>query len=325
MKLTYGFKRINWIIIVLLLMTLFITGCATRTSSEKKTVIIAEQYGLAYAPLQVLQKKAYIEEELGEEYTISWVKMSNTEAIREAMIAGQLDIGFVGIPPFLLGKDNGMDWKIMTGLSTSPLGLITNDPSIKSLENLVDAGKIALPQPGSIQHILLSMAAKRELGEGTLFDTQLISMKHPDGVLALAADNEVIGHFTAPPYLFQEMDNPNYHQVISGEEAMGEEFTFIVGVCRQSLYEDEVIYDAFLKALDRARDDIKDRDKDVIEYLSLIYELDIDLLEDYLYTRGIGFESKVVGTQTFIDFMFEEKYLNTWVEEDDVIYDEKKN
>ncbi len=55
-----------------------------------------------------------------------------------------------------------------------PLGLVVNDASITTLEQLKDAGKIALPQPGSIQHILLSMAAGRELGDSKALDNQLV-------------------------------------------------------------------------------------------------------------------------------------------------------
>ncbi len=45
--------------------------------------------------------------------------------------------------------------------------------------------RIALPQPGSIQHILLSMAAEKQLGKHDVFDNQLVTMKHPDGMTAL--------------------------------------------------------------------------------------------------------------------------------------------
>ncbi len=112
-------RRIQLMTAILLLAGLLAAGC----KEEAKTIRIAEQYGLAYAPLQVMKEGAYLEEILGDEYTVEWVKLANTAAIREAMLGDGLDVGFMGIPPFLIGVENGMEWKIMTGLSKSPWDL----------------------------------------------------------------------------------------------------------------------------------------------------------------------------------------------------------
>ena len=55
-----------------------------------------------------------------------------------------------------------MDWKLIAGLSVCPVGLVAGK-SIPDFAALTEQHRIALPQPGSIQHILLSMAAEREL------------------------------------------------------------------------------------------------------------------------------------------------------------------
>lgn len=314
-------RYVNRIVLVMVLVTLVLGTTACKDAPKK--IIIAEQYGLAYAPIQVMREKGYLEVALGEEYTIEWVQLSNTEAIREAMIAGQLDIGFLGIPPFLIGVDNGMNWQIMTGLSVSPLGLVTNNQAIRSLEDLLDAGKIALPQPGSIQHILLSMEAEKQMNQATIFDNQLISMKHPDGQMALASDSGVVGHFTSPPYLFMEEDLAENHVILTGEEAFGGEFTFIVGVCAPALYENTQVYEGFLAALEKGREDIINQEAEVLSYLQDTYQLEAIVLEDYLYQRGISFESKVLGVQRFADFMFEQGYIKAKIEENDVMFDEK--
>jgi len=136
-------NRLLYIIIVVGISLVLLAGC----KNEPKTVKIADQYGLAYAPIQVMKESGYLEELLGDEYKVEWVKLANTTAIREAMLGDSLDVGFMGIPPFLIGVDNKMEWKIITGLSKSPLGLVTNDMTINSLEDFIGNGKIALPQP----------------------------------------------------------------------------------------------------------------------------------------------------------------------------------
>ena len=49
-------------------------------------LVIAEQYGLAYAPLQVMRAEGFLEAELPD-YEIEWSRLGNTAAIREAIDA----------------------------------------------------------------------------------------------------------------------------------------------------------------------------------------------------------------------------------------------
>ncbi|MFP4564403.1 MAG: ABC transporter substrate-binding protein, partial [Spirochaetia bacterium] len=180
---------------LLLLLALF-TSCG----GGDRTLTIADQYGIAYLPVQIVKQEKLLEKRLPDT-RIRWEKMGNAAAIREAMIAEKLDVGFMGIPPFLIGYDRGMDWRIFTGLSESPLGLVTLREDIQSLDDIGPEDRIALPQPGSIQHILLSMAAERRFGDPGRFDSRLVTLSHPDGMQALLAGREITAHFTSPPFL----------------------------------------------------------------------------------------------------------------------------
>lgn len=309
-----------FLIFILILMVLISSSC---TKQEDNTLVIAKQYGIAYAPLQIMQEKNFLDAHLEDTVNVEWVQLGNTTAIREAMLADGLDVGFMGIPPFLIGLDQGMEWKMMSGLSESPLGLITNDPSIKSLEDLVDAGKIALPQPGSIQHILLSMEAGKKLGQSNIFDHQLISMNHPDGYQALLVDDTVVAHYTAPPYLFKELKEQDAHLLASSGEGMGEPFTFIVGVCRESFYEDTKQYDAFQRALEDSINFLYDSPEEALDILSQAYEIDRETLRSYLYDEQMVYTTNIKGVTRFIEFMYAQEYLNKQWEVKEVIWKEK--
>lgn len=300
-------------IILILLLT---TGCG----GTDREIVIAEQYGLAYAPIVIMREQGYLEAAAGDSYTIRWEKLGNTAAIREAMLSDGLDIGFMGIPPFLIGYDQGMDWKIISGLTESPLGLMTNEPAASSFRDIAGPGKIVVPQPGSIQHILLSMAAEREFGDAKYLDHQLLSMNHPDGFQALKTGQDVIGHFTSPPYLFQEQDHRSIHQVLDGNEAFGGEFTFIVGVCTEDFKGEQGAYNAFIKALNQALDYMKDNPEATIEILAKSYELPEETVKDYIYQRNMSFGKDIKGVQRFADFMLEAGYLNKPVNEEEVIW-----
>ncbi|MCF7913542.1 MAG: ABC transporter substrate-binding protein [Spirochaetaceae bacterium] len=278
---------------------------------NQKTLVVAEQYGLAYAPLQIMRAQGLLEAELPE-YEVEWRRLGNTAAIREAMLAGRLDAGFMGIPPFLIGYDRGMEWRIFTGLSEAPLGLVSGEEGLRSLADFEPDDRIALPQPGSIQHILLSMACERELGQARALDDRLVTMNHPDGMNALLSGRGVSAHFTSPPYLMEELAAKGTHLVVSGREAMGGDFTFIVGVATNSLLQEspEAI-GALRRALAQAVYLLENEREQVLELLSSEYGLEQETLSGYLDWEGMKYSQQVAGVERFIEFMRAQDYLES--------------
>src|SRR6056297_1368370 len=127
------FRKIICVLLVSFVLISF-SGCEKKEIEKEVKIKIALQYGLAYAPLHIMKEKGLLEKEI-ENLNVSWVLLPNTTAIREAMLNDDLDIGFVGIPPFLIGVNNNMDWKIIKGISISPLALLTNEKRIKTIED----------------------------------------------------------------------------------------------------------------------------------------------------------------------------------------------
>ncbi len=310
-------KKMGWGVIALIV--LILTGCQ-GTQSEEKTLIIAEQYGLAYAPLAVMQAKNFVEE-IDPDLTIEWAKAGNTTVIREMMLAGKVDIGFMGIPPFLIARDKGMEWEIFMGLSQAPIGLVSSNPRIQSLEDIQATDRVALPQPGSIQHILLAIAAERELGDAARFDQQLVTMKHPDGMSAMLAGQELQLHFTSPPFIFMELDEPNTHLVLTGTEAMGGPFTFIIGAAPKRVLDEKADSLAVLnQALQKAMAFMRDEPEETISILSESYQLEPEVLKSYLENPELIYTDEIEGLETFIDFMDRNGYLENEIAADEVVW-----
>lgn len=301
-------RKLLTLLIFVLLLTLA-NGC-TQEQETDQTIVIAEQFGLAYAPVQIMKEKGFLNKRL-ENYDIQWVKLGNASAIRESIIAEKLDVGFVGIPPFIIGYDHQTPWKIISGLSEAPLGLMSVDPKIRSLKDIDQKAKIALPQPGSIQHILLQMAAKKEFNDPNRFDQQLVTMNHPDGMNALMASNEIKLHFTSPPYLFMEQANDNLSQVLDAKEAFDGEFTFIVGVSNERFFNNKEVYNAFIQAINDSINFIHDNQEETLEILSDYYDYDRVTLKEYLYDRDINFTTEIKGLEQFIEFMYDNKIIDT--------------
>ncbi|TDQ00046.1 NitT/TauT family transport system substrate-binding protein [Halanaerobium saccharolyticum] len=302
-------KKYLTIIIVLILTLLLVSGCENNEAGRQQKITIAEQYGLAYAPVQLIKELKFLEE-ANPNLEVEWKQLSNTTSIRESMLAGEVDIAFMAIPPFLIARDKGMEWKIISGLSESPLGLMTNRGDINSLADFKADAKIALPQPGSIQHILLSMAAEREFGEVDRFDEQLLTMSHPDAMNALLAGREVSAHFASPPYLFLESKEEGIKKILSGREAFGGDFTFIIGVSTEEFYEQQPKnYAYFLNALEKAIEFIDGQPEEIAEILADNYNLSQTEMLEYLNWPGMTFTSEIKGLNKFIDFMAAESYL----------------
>ncbi|MDC7228232.1 MAG: ABC transporter substrate-binding protein [Spirochaetales bacterium] len=300
-------------ITVFVFFTVLLTSCV-----GEKSVTIAEQYGLAYAPLQIMRAQGYFEE-LSPGVEIEWVKLGNTAAIREAVLAGEVDLGFMGLPPFLLGLDKGMDWKLIAGLSICPVGLVAGDDVLSGVfNNPLDAikpgARIALPQPGSIQHILLSMASERLYGDASRFDGGLVTMKHPDGMTALISGS-VDAHFTSPPYIFMEneataADGGGFTTVLSGDEAFGGSFSFIGAMATDSfLAEDPELVEGFLQALEKSIDFINTKPEETAVILASAYDMPEEEVLKYISRDDMIFTSTVYGLEQFISFMTGQGYI----------------
>lgn len=319
-------KKQQYIIIMLLLLSILIMSSCSRESkgagNTEHSMSIAEQYGLAYAPLQIMKELEILEKNMPN-IKVEWKQLGNTAAIREAMIAGEVDAGFMAIPPFLIGWDKGMKWKIASGLSISPTGLVTNTERIRSIRDFTLHDRIALPQPGSVQHILLSMACEKEFGDPGKLDNILVTLAHPDGMNGLLARKEITAHFTSPPYLFKELQNEGMNLILDGKEVMGSKFSFIVGVTTEEFHnQNKELYDAFLKALKEAIEIIREQPEEAAKILTNIYQIPEEELLKYLTWEDTEYTTKVYGISKFAEFMKANEYISRIPKAEEILWDD---
>lgn len=283
----------------------------TKPSHQgNQRISIASQFGMAYAPLTIMEQQDYLSPELPAGTRIVWTSLSNTASIREAMIAGEVDLGFMAIPPFLIGLENGMDWRIATGLSQCPTGLVTSDPTLKSLGDIRPTDRIALPQPGSVQHILLAMAANQVFSDPKRFDKNLIALSHPDGYQAMIAKKDVFLHFTTPPFLEKELQEPGYAQLISGEKILGQPFSFIVGACPVSFQQEQpALYQGFLRALEKTLVWMETNPEETVILLSQAYGITPE--ETSIQLEQMQFDTEVRGVEPLLEFMIRTDFLKS--------------
>jgi NitT/TauT family transport system substrate-binding protein len=298
-------------LISFVLIFVFVFSGFSCSKTNKDRVVIAQQFGLGYAPLVVMKEMKLIEKYYPEA-KIEWAQLGSGGAIREAMAAGQVDVGSMGVPPYLIAWAKEYDYKVMTALCEMPLGMQTNRDEIESLKDISGKMKIATPSPGSIQHILLSMASEKQLGDAMALDKNVIAMAHPDAASALINNIEIVAHFTSPPYIFKELNSDGIHQVIDAEkDAFGGPFTFLVtaGTGKFKTRNPE-LFDAVTKALKEAVMIMENDPGSVADMVAPTLKLDKETYMKYCNWPGVKFDTNPRGMLKFLDFMNKAGYVN---------------
>jgi NitT/TauT family transport system substrate-binding protein len=223
------------------LVTLLAAACGgaattTTTSNAPKapdSVVIAYQPGIGYAPLLLMKQERWIEQDYPGT-KVEYRLLSNGDAIRDGIIAGQIQVGSGGTGPFLVGWAKGLDYRLIAGMNDMDLWLNVRDPAVRSLRDLKPDTKIASPAVDSIQAMALRKLAQDQLGDAHKLDANLVAMAHPDALQNLFAGS-IGAHFTSPPYEFQEVQR-GAHTIATSYAAFGPS-TFNSAFTTQRFYE----------------------------------------------------------------------------------------
>ena len=235
---------------------LFTALCSVSAAwaQEAKQLRIVKQPGLGYLQLIVMREQKSLEKRLpGVE--IEWRQLTSGPVIRDAMVAGQMDIGSGGVGPFIQAIDKGVDWKALGALDEMPLYLNCARADIKSLKDVKPGDRIAMPAIGSIQHVVLQMQAEKDLGDPKKLNQQVVAMAHPDGTAAILSKREITCHLSSPPFQYEQLRDPGIHKVFDSYQAAGGSHTFnLVWASEKWAKANPRLVRAFVEALGEATD-----------------------------------------------------------------------
>jgi len=225
---------------------------------------VAQQFGIGYLILDVVRDQQLIEKhgkQAGVDIQVDWTQVSGATAMNEALLAGNLDVVSAGVPPALTLWDRTkgrQNVKMVAALGALPNYLVTNNPAVKSLDDLGPKNRIAVPAAGvGFQSRTLQIEAARRYGKDDFkrFDDISVSLPHPDATAALISGGlEVDTHFSSAPFYYQALDaNKNVHKLISSYDILGGPATFNVLYTTQKFHdENPKTYKAFYDALAEA-------------------------------------------------------------------------
>lgn len=290
----------------------------TPAGAEVSEVKIAQQFGISYLPLMYMEHEKLLEKHakaagLGD-VTVSWAKFAGGNVMNDALLSGSLHFASGGVGPLvtLWAKTRGnIDVRGVSAMNAMPLYMNTRNPNVKSLKDLTEKDKIALPAVKvSIQAVTLQMAAEKEFGEGNheMLDKLTVSMKHPDGMAALLSEaSEITGHFTSPPFQYQELEKPGIRTLVNSFEVLGGPATFnLVWTTAKFRQENPKIYKAFMDGFNEAIEVIN-KDKRAAAQNYLKWAKDKSSVEDILKILNdplVKFTTVPNNVTKYSDFLF---------------------
>jgi NitT/TauT family transport system substrate-binding protein len=291
-------------------------GAAPPARAEIAEIAVAQQFGVAFLPMMLMERDGLIEKHARAagiaKLTVNWPKVAGPSVMNDGLLSGTMHFAAQGAPSLatLWAKTHG-GVKGMSALTSYPLTFVTRNPDLKSLKDLSEKDKIAIPSVKiSTQAIMLQMAAADLFGieNHTRFDSLTISLSHPDAMLALMNNTGgVNAHFATSPFTEQELKIPGARALTTSYEILGGRASALV-ITTPTKFRDENpnTYRAVLAAFKEAVDTInKDKRAAAKAYLELardtknsvddIYAVISD--KDYAYTLT---PEKVFKTAAFM-------------------------
>ncbi len=209
--------------------SLFVAAAPAR--AEVETIKVANQYSFGHLTLMIMKDQQFLEKQLKaqglDQTKVDWVSLAGSSAMIDALLSGGVHVASTGISGFgvLWDRTRG-EVKAVGGQVSLPTLLVTRDPNVKSVYDLSEKNRIAVPAVGvSPQAIFLKMAALKEYGKDKVdhFDKLTVTMAHPDAYAAMLSEGSgVDAHFAPAPYPEWELERiPTARVILNSDDLTG--------------------------------------------------------------------------------------------------------
>ena len=172
--------------------------------------------------------------------------------------------------------------------------------------------------------MILRKAAEEELGDPRALDNNLVSLPSPDSLQALL-NNQIAGHFTSPPYQFQEQDK-GARPIVRSFDLFGRHNLISIWVLQPFHDENPQVMEALHSNIQRATKLIQDDPAGVAEILARVSQIDPANEERFLTEENVYYNTAPHGFISFGEFMQSAGLINevpgSW---QDLVYDNLKN
>ena len=206
-------------------------------ADEASTITLISQHGLPYLPLMLMQDGKLVEKHAARlglpNLTADYRTLGGTQSLIDALLAGQMNFGIVGVPGLatLWDKTAGTpnEVRALSAAQAMPFMLVTNRAEVKTIRDFRETDRIAVPAiKNSNQAICLQMAAAKEWGQPNYarLDPFTITLPHPDAAIAIISKStEVTAHYGVAPFQNYELAAPGVHAVLKSYDTLGGQTT----------------------------------------------------------------------------------------------------
>jgi NitT/TauT family transport system substrate-binding protein len=315
--------RRGWFYRVIVLFALTAAAAPARAEEQVK---IGIGFGLAFLPTYIFEDLKLVEK-YGKEQHLSiranYERFLSAAAVQDAIAARTIDMGPFGTAPLLTAWEKGKETKdtrrqifAVSGMTTMPLVLLSDQPRMRTIADLRPSDRIAMPTLTAPQMYLLEMQSEKVLGQYDRLRDQVVALSHADAIAALISGvGPATVYFSSPPFTQIVLKDSKIHRVLSSEDVIGGKASFlIIGATKSYIDAHPKIPEIVDKAMDEAARVIHDDPRRAAQ-IYLEHEpfkaLDAADIETVLRENKDGFGSPVEGVQAFADFMGRHGELKT--------------
>jgi NitT/TauT family transport system substrate-binding protein len=215
----------------LLCFSALLIATAAPVRAEIGEITVAQQYGVSFLPLMMMEHSALIERHAkaaGIDVKVNWVKVAGPSVMNDGLLSDTIHFASQGAPSLITLWDktrDGVGVKGISAVTTYPLYLVSRNPEVRAIKDLSEKDRIAIPSIKiSTQAIMLQMAAAQTWGEKDYarLDPLTVSLSHPDAVLALTNNaGGVNAHFATSPFYEQEIKLKDAHLITTNYDILG--------------------------------------------------------------------------------------------------------
>ena len=272
---------------------------------------------LSALPLFVMEHERLIErtaEAMGlRGLQVTWSTPGPADAI-EALTAGQADLVFADLVPFLIAADAsaGMPAEIRAigAVAQRPYVLVTRNPAIRTIRDFTATDRIALPAlKSSGPAVMLEMAAAQEWGIEQFDRLNRLAVARPDAAAAaalLSPKPDISAHFSRSPHADIELADAAIQRVMDSFDIAGPHTSAVLVVAARFRGANRELVKAILSALQAADDFIKRSPGAAAEiFASMAKDQNIPLedLSDMIGDPDLAYTAAPAGVMRVADFL----------------------
>jgi NitT/TauT family transport system substrate-binding protein len=272
---------------------------------------------LSALPLFVMEHERLIErtaEAMGlRGLRVTWSTPGPADAI-EALTAGQADLVFAELVPFLIAADAGVgmpaEIRAIGAVAQRPYVLVSRNPAIRTIRDFNAADRIALPAlKSSGPAVMLEMAAAQEWGVEQFDRLDRLAVARADAVAAaalLSPKPDISAHFSRSPHADIELADPAIHRVMDSFDIGGPHTSAVLVVTARFRDANRELVKAILSALQAADDFIKRSPGAAAEiFASMAKDQNIPLedLSDMIGDPDLAYTAAPAGVMRVADFL----------------------